>query len=475
MKKTLSFFIIFFAIVNFASAQIPQIQWSKNWNPFGGYSTADYFDLIIGDDGFLYINGYTGSTTAAFSVTGKFTPQGDSVFKKLDTEISTWGAGWSGTCVLERKNKLVHISSPTSGNNHHLVFNNKTTGNFIDTNVTQFVSLVGYGDTIVAITNGSGAKAMFLDEYGTFAREFSLGQNTSGITVGKILGENLWIFTKNPSGGIVLKYNIFTGQLLWQVSVLGAVRVFGDIDSLGNSYIGSSIFVSGTYNKFQLKKIDPSGNVSWIKEFLPNGTVIANSQNFVNSVAVSTYKNLVVLGAEILRDSLTQNAGSSRSGYVMARNLNGDSVYAMRITDNPVYKNNQVQSIAFHNGYLVVLGKNWDGTRNPQSIGWLKKYGDSLTGIEPNEETAEKYSLSQNYPNPFNPITTIEFSIPEKSSVKITVFDILGKEIEVLVNEVKTKGNFSITFDGKNLSSGIYFYKIETPEFTETKKMLLVK
>ncbi len=86
-----------------------------------------------------------------------------------------------------------------------------------------------------------------------------------------------------------------------------------------------------------------------------------------------------------------------------------------------------------------------------------------------------KYELAQNYPNPFNPATTIKFSIPSKNLVTLKVYDVLGKEISVLVNEVKEAGNYSLEFNAANLSSGTYFYEIKSGEFYTVKKMNLVK
>ena len=85
------------------------------------------------------------------------------------------------------------------------------------------------------------------------------------------------------------------------------------------------------------------------------------------------------------------------------------------------------------------------------------------------------FSLSQNYPNPFNPVTVINYSIPENSVINIKVYDILGREVKHLVNEYKPAGNYSVSFDGSNLSSGVYFYKLEAGNFSEIKKMILMK
>ena len=89
--------------------------------------------------------------------------------------------------------------------------------------------------------------------------------------------------------------------------------------------------------------------------------------------------------------------------------------------------------------------------------------------------TPSKYSLSQNYPNPFNPATKINFEIPKEGFVSIKIYDITGREVHNLINEIKVAGYYTVSFDGAKLSSGIYFYRISTGEFTSVKKMTLVK
>ena len=87
----------------------------------------------------------------------------------------------------------------------------------------------------------------------------------------------------------------------------------------------------------------------------------------------------------------------------------------------------------------------------------------------------DEFSLSQNYPNPFNPATKVRYSIPHSSNVFINVFDILGNEVKILVNELKPAGTYEIEFEAANLPSGIYFYKLQAGSFVETKKMILLK
>ena len=103
-------------------------------------------------------------------------------------------------------------------------------------------------------------------------------------------------------------------------------------------------------------------------------------------------------------------------------------------------------------------------------------YEDYVTDInEPRTKPDLTYQLSQNYPNPFNPTTTISFTIPKEGFVQLKVYDILGKEVASLVNEEKTAGTYSVRFDGKDFSSGIYFYHLQVGEFTSTKKFILMK
>ena len=85
------------------------------------------------------------------------------------------------------------------------------------------------------------------------------------------------------------------------------------------------------------------------------------------------------------------------------------------------------------------------------------------------------FSLNQNYPNPFNPSTKINYSIPEAQKVLIKVFNVLGNEIMTLVNGEKAKGSYTVALDLSGYSSGVYFYLIKTPKFSQTNKMILTK
>lgn len=106
----------------------------------------------------------------------------------------------------------------------------------------------------------------------------------------------------------------------------------------------------------------------------------------------------------------------------------------------------------------------------------IVNYTDTLTSIiSNNNDIPDKFDLYQNYPNPFNPATSIKFDIPRQSSVKLRVFDALGREVGLIANGDFSPGRYSFEFNAAELSSGIYFYKLEAGDFTSIKKMILIK
>ncbi len=100
-----------------------------------------------------------------------------------------------------------------------------------------------------------------------------------------------------------------------------------------------------------------------------------------------------------------------------------------------------------------------------------------LVGIEENLSSLipEEYSLTQNYPNPFNPGTTIEFALPTPGYVTFSIYNILGEQVATLVSEYLTAGSYKYEWDASELTSGVYFYRIQTGSFVETKKMVLLR
>jgi hypothetical protein len=100
---------------------------------------------------------------------------------------------------------------------------------------------------------------------------------------------------------------------------------------------------------------------------------------------------------------------------------------------------------------------------------------ESIIDVESEPSKEFCFALYQNYPNPFNPTTTISFSIPSPAFISLKVYDILGNEVATLVNQERPAGEYEINLDASNLTSGVYFYRLNAGRFTEMKKMILMK
>ena len=123
--------------------------------------------------------------------------------------------------------------------------------------------------------------------------------------------------------------------------------------------------------------------------------------------------------------------------------------------------------------YWRVQGVNSFGN-GPWSTAW--SFFTVITGISQlGTEIPKEFKLYENYPNPFNPTTKIKFDLQKASQTAITIYDITGKEVETLINENLSAGKYELQWDGINKSSGVYFYRINTNEFTDIKRMILIK
>ncbi len=105
----------------------------------------------------------------------------------------------------------------------------------------------------------------------------------------------------------------------------------------------------------------------------------------------------------------------------------------------------------------------------PDTTGMLVKVALPVSVI------VKEYELKQNYPNPFNPVTKIKYALPQSGKIILRVYNLLGQQIRTLVNEYKLAGNYEVDFNAAELSSGIYFYRIEADGYSKSMKMVLLK
>jgi hypothetical protein len=185
-----------------------------------------------------------------------------------------------------------------------------------------------------------------------------------------------------------------------------------------------------------------------------------------------------------------------RSSVILGGPLNSwlflplDHPFPYNPTQSLIIQVGQCGAVGATSGAFVLTHTNLTGFRRSWSLAGcpfvymnqgvnVLNNGISITypvGINNNNNNIPNaYKLEQNYPNPFNPVTSIGFSIPKSGNVKLVIYDMLGREVAVLSNGFKTAGSYSLDFDASNLSSGAYVYKIESGDFVESKKMMLIK
>jgi hypothetical protein len=210
----------------------------------------------------------------------------------------------------------------------------------------------------------------------------------------------------------------------------------------------------------------------------------------IDSVKMNIYQYSTSSGNECLYDTLKATVNNQFSGCSFGTIITGittEFIFGMnrirrdsRPTPCPGCGRTLVEGLGFYADFLCLTGGNRT-TLNGCIINGIQ-YGQIIGVNEISSEIPVYYSLFQNYPNPFNPSTNIKFQIPKSGFVKLTVFDVLGKEIGTLVKEQLSPGTYQADFDATNLPSGVYYYSLEfrqagsmTGEFSQTRKMVLIK
>jgi hypothetical protein len=172
---------------------------------------------------------------------------------------------------------------------------------------------------------------------------------------------------------------------------------------------------------------------------------------------------------EILNGFTTQEKWDGLSMGIVSDSI-GPGGNAFTIAVGPLnLAPNQVETI----GFAIISATDVADLINKNNTAKVKYASVGVKAIS--SEIPKEFSLGQNYPNPFNPVTNIQFGIPKNSFVTIKVFDLLGREVSVLVNEYKEAGSYDVNFNASGLSSGLYFYRIEAGSFKGIKRMVLLK
>ena len=222
--------------------------------------------------------------------------------------------------------------------------------------------------------------------------------------------------------------------------------------------------------------------------------------NFSYNIALKVVNTLAINGNIVyagLSDSGGVYVSTNLGDSWLATSLNNKSIYSLTISNNIVFAGCSNYPVGYGGVYMSTnYGANWlqknQGFNPLPSVEaliitgnyifagtdngiWRRSLSEIIGVRNISTEIPDGFSLSQNYPNPFNPSTNVKFDIPKSSFVRLSIFDISGREVDVLVNERVQPGSYQVDWNASSFSSGVYFYKLTTENNSETKKMILIK
>ncbi|MEK7651581.1 MAG: T9SS type A sorting domain-containing protein [Patescibacteria group bacterium] len=324
-------------------------------------------------------------------------------------------------------------------------------------------------------------KAEAYNENGELVFSWPMDYNGSTNVSIRSLGEFIWISSFGAKV-FVEKRKKLTGELIWKYETEG-VKSFGDLDEDGNFYMGFSKYQMDSLwiLQYQVVKVNSEGLEIWRKAWHARNTPLGKTQTFCQGLTLNKEKNLVVLAGQIQKGENRMNG--ERSAYIAGLAMSTGEIQWDKTWDYSGTWVSSADGVLFWGNDLFVLSHSYSSSTGAiPNVIYLEKYKvDKVLSVgDPKPTLPSEFRLEQNYPNPFNPRTMIRFEMPKQSLVRLAVYDILGREVKLLVQEIKSAGVYETDFDASELPSGTYFYRLQvygssTSIFTETKKMILMK
>lgn len=410
------------------------MQWARTY----GGNLNDFANAIACDQsGNVYVTGGSTGANGFDYVTIKYSPAGDSLWVRKYNFISGNSSDDASSIAVDNSGNIYVTGTSWGGSSNY----DYATIKYNSMGVQQWVSRYN------GISNSSDrAKMLAIDQTGNI------------YVTGRSTGTNGFDY-------VTIKYNT-SGDSLWVKSYNGTGN--GDdransicIDNSGNIYVTGESWGIGTFTDYLTIKYNPSGDSLWSKRY--NG--LGNENDIATSIGADNSGNVYVTGESrglINRDYTTIKYNSLGVEQWVER-YNGPG------NNNDIATSLLLDSLGnlYVSGASAGIGTNLDYT--------TLKYSQVI-GIQTiNTEIPTDISLFQNYPNPFNNSTLIKFNINSQSLVRLTVYNLLGKEVKNLVNQVLMPGFYIVNFNAFELSTSVYFYKLAVGNNVLTKKLTLIK
>ncbi len=509
-KKYLIISLYLVLSINVSNSQM-QMDWARRFNGPGSLDDAANA-VILDDSGNVIVTGGVEISSGYKCTTIKYNKYGDSLWVrdyqkpgnnynlghdiKLDDSGNIFIAGAASLIKYDKYGNLKWTRYDSTDYNKLVI---DSLGNI-------YVAGLGQGRYIVAKYDQNGNRFWINKHPGAHRLHDLTLDNSGNILISVETEYNITSYDYNT-----IKYTN-DGRIIWirHYNGLGEYDFPYALitDNAANVYVtGASEDASKTFNCTTLK-YDSSGNVIWISRIYPpvvgydievdefeNVYITGRSSGTNNTLKLDINGNIIWARTYPTTDGFAPNYAvlildTAKNIYVTA-NIDSNSYtrYGAIKYDNNGNQlfvvNYHFTNVEFNYVYDMVIDKKGSvyltGTSNMAYA--TVKYSPIITGISENILNPEKYELEQNFPNPFNPITTIKYTIPNPAIVKIKIYDILGKEVQTLVNEFKQAGRDEVTFNGAGLPSGIYFYRLvvspsnllETENYIQSRRMILLK
>ncbi|MGA2669657.1 MAG: SBBP repeat-containing protein [Ignavibacteria bacterium] len=489
MKKIffLSFIFNLFLTTSFYS-QVQQ-EWVQRYNSGNGVNWAR--SLTVDGSGNVYVTGWSqGNGTGYDYATVKYNSSGVQQWIQRYNGPGN-GDDWANAIAVDGSGNVYVTGgimiNDTSSNYATIKYNSSGVQQWVQEYGGEATSLAVDGSGNVYVTGSSMGN-------GTGSDYATIKYNTNGIQqwVQRYNGPGNGndearsiavdgsgnVYVSGESGGnataldyATIKYNS-SGVQMWVQRYNGPgngddVATSIAVDGSGNVYITGWSWGNGTSYDYATIRYDASGVQQWVAIY--NGP--ANLDDEATSIAVDGSGNVYVTG-------WSWGNGTSEDYATIKYNTNGVQQWIQRYNDTG-NGNDRAYSITVDgSGNVYVTGYSSSGA-DYTTI----KYSQNIGIKRISSEVPDRYALYQNYPNPFNPTTKIKFEIPDfplmkgvrGMSVRLTIYDILGRGIAPLVNQPLQPGSYEVEWDASNYPSGVYFYRLQANDFMKTMKMVLIK
>ncbi|MBE2256610.1 MAG: T9SS type A sorting domain-containing protein [Ignavibacteria bacterium] len=466
--------------------------WDARYN--GNNNTYDVAtDIEIDRNGNLYVTGLIQDTNGRKLVTIKYDNDG------IQQWITTYDTGSIGnsfkikTCNsgniyisgdfrdLSEKQKLITLKYNSNGNLEWSKIFDRTNNN--GQNSFGDIDLDKSGNVYITSTSNTGlydynATTIKYDPFGNIAWVVDYDNPLFYLNISKEIKidkyNNVFItgwtdFNNENTNFFTIKYDsngVNQWICLYDKTFERNERAFNlMIDTNGNAYVIGESWSKESYYDIVTIRYGQTGNENWVNKY----STMKDQSEWPTGITIDKNNDVYVIG------TVGNISEDNRDFVTIKYSSDGNLKWIKKFTNNDNIWGKPKKILTDEVGNIFIAGNiDSNGSSETSNI-VLIKYSQSVGIQNLSNEIPNKFLLMQNYPNPFNPSTTIKFDIQKQGFVTLKVYDMLGKEVSTLVNESLSPGTYKADFTAEGLTSGVYFYRLITDDFSDVKRMLLIK